>query len=214
MERRIEPEPALGRERRRHLDVGDQELVLEHLSGELRPTLAQRRRRRRRRPRSGRSSAYGPSGVSTSEHMVVARFERRPLVAPAQVGPARRAAVDQIGLGIELLQVDEGRPLVALLGQQVELVELRSSRKILPTLQTTPPSTMRWPMPSRSQNSSERLEKQIARDRRPRRLSSSSTTFDAMLREVDRDASPTGPAPTIATCARATPPAASSGGFT
>ena len=31
--------------------------------------------------------------------------------------------VDQIGLGIELLQVDEGRPLVARLRQQVELVE-------------------------------------------------------------------------------------------
>ncbi len=35
MKRRIEPEPALGRELRRHLDVGDQELVLEHLAGEL-----------------------------------------------------------------------------------------------------------------------------------------------------------------------------------
>ena len=36
MERRIEPEPALGRKLRRHLDVGDQELVLEHLAGEFR----------------------------------------------------------------------------------------------------------------------------------------------------------------------------------
>src|SRR3569833_4311040 len=36
MERRIEPEPAFGRERRCHLHVGDQELLLEHLSRELR----------------------------------------------------------------------------------------------------------------------------------------------------------------------------------
>ena len=57
--------------------------------------------------------------------MVVARLERRHLVAPAQVDGGKLAdAVDQIGLGIELLQVDEGRPLVALLRQQVELVEL------------------------------------------------------------------------------------------
>jgi hypothetical protein len=39
--------------------------------------------------------------------------------------------VDQIGLGIELLQVDEGRPLVAFFRQQVELVELRGAVKDL-----------------------------------------------------------------------------------
>ena len=36
MEWRIEPEPALGRKRGRHLDVGDQELILEHLPCEFR----------------------------------------------------------------------------------------------------------------------------------------------------------------------------------
>ena len=57
--------------------------------------------------------------------MVVALLERGHLVAPAQVDRGKLAdAIDQIGLGIELLQVDEGRPLVALLRQQVELVEL------------------------------------------------------------------------------------------
>ena len=57
--------------------------------------------------------------------MVVALFERGHLVAPAQIDSREFAdAIDQIGLGIELLQVDEGRPLVALLRQQVELVEL------------------------------------------------------------------------------------------
>ena len=46
MKRRIEPEPALGRKFRGHLDVGDQELVLEHLAGEFRADhLPQRRAR-------------------------------------------------------------------------------------------------------------------------------------------------------------------------
>ena len=46
MERRIEPEPALGRKFRGHLDVGDQELVLEHLPGKFRADhLPQRRAR-------------------------------------------------------------------------------------------------------------------------------------------------------------------------
>ena len=76
-------------------------------------------------------SRYGPSGVSiVSSHMVVALLERRHLVAPAQVDSRELAdAIDQIGLGIELLQVDEGRPLVALLRQQVELIELRARRE-------------------------------------------------------------------------------------
>ncbi len=66
------------------------------------------------------------------QHMVVARFERGHLVAPAQVdGRQLFDAVDQIGLGVELLQVDEGRPLVPLLRQQVELIELRLAVKDL-----------------------------------------------------------------------------------
>ena len=36
MKRRVEPEPALGRKGRGHLDVGDQELILEHLPCEFR----------------------------------------------------------------------------------------------------------------------------------------------------------------------------------
>ena len=57
--------------------------------------------------------------------MVVARLKRGDLVAPAQIDGRQLAdAVDQIGLGIELLQVDESRPLVALLRQQIELIEL------------------------------------------------------------------------------------------
>ena len=59
---------------------------------------------------------------------------------------------------------------------------------------------MRWPMPSRSQNSSERFEKQIAREPSPiRSASSSSTTFwPRCARSIASD-SPTGPAPTTTT---------------
>ena len=35
MERRIEPEPALGRKVRPHVDVGDQEAIVKHLAGRL-----------------------------------------------------------------------------------------------------------------------------------------------------------------------------------
>ena len=50
---------------------------------------------------------------------------------------------------------------------------------------------MRWPMPSRSQNSSERFEKQIAREPSPIRSASSSSTTDlAALRQIDRQRQP------------------------
>ena len=59
-------------------------------------------------------------------------FERGHLVAPAQVDVRQLPdAIDQIGLGIELLQVDEGRPLVAVFRQQIELIELRLAVKNL-----------------------------------------------------------------------------------
>ena len=127
MERRIEPEPALGRKRRRHPDVGDQELILEHLACEFR---ADQPAERGFGAVAGDHEA-GADAVRTvgrldrQQHMVVARLERGDLVAPAQVdGRQFLDAVDQIRLGVELLQVDESRPLVPLLRQQVELVEL------------------------------------------------------------------------------------------
>ena len=134
MERRIEPEPALGRKLRRHLDVGDQELVLEHLAGEFRAHhLPQRGARAVAGDDVFRVQPVRPVGrLDRQRHVVVARLERRP---PCCASAGRSAelcdAVDQIGLDIELLQVDEGRPLVALLGQQVELVELRVAVKDL-----------------------------------------------------------------------------------
>ncbi|MGY3077503.1 DNA-binding MarR family transcriptional regulator [Bradyrhizobium sp. LM6.10] len=52
-------------------------------------------------------------------------LQRRHLVAPAQID-AREVlhAIGQVGLRVILLEVDEGRPLVTVFRQQVELVEL------------------------------------------------------------------------------------------
>ena len=58
VKRRIEPKPALGREFRRHLDVGDQELIFKQLPGEFRAHhLPQRRGGRHRRRRRSRHAA-------------------------------------------------------------------------------------------------------------------------------------------------------------
>ena len=134
MERRIEPEPALGRKRRGHLDVGDQELVLEHLAGKFRADhLPQRRARAVAGDDVSGMQRVGTVGrVDRQHHAIVALLQAAHLVAPAQGDVGQFLdAVDQIGLGIELLQVDEGRPLVAGLRQQVELIELRSAVKDL-----------------------------------------------------------------------------------
>ena len=124
----------LGRKRSRHLDVGDQELILEHLSCELR---AHHPAQRGFGTVAGDHEA-GAQPVRTigrfdrQQHMVVAMFERGHLVAPAQVdGRQLPDAIDQIGLGIELLQVDESRPLVTVFRQQIELIELRLAVKNL-----------------------------------------------------------------------------------
>ena len=132
MKRRIEPEPALGRELRGHLDVGDQELVLEHLAGEVGADhLPQRRARAVAGDDILRVQAIGAlRRLDRQRDGIVALLERRHLVAPAQIDRRQIAdAIDQIGLGVILLEVDEGRPLVTVLRQQVELVKLRLAMK-------------------------------------------------------------------------------------
>ena len=87
VERRIEPEPALGRKLRRHLDVGDQELVLEHLPCKFRAHHLPQRR-------AGAVAGDDEAGMQPvrsirrldrQQHMVVALFEPDHLVAPAQI---------------------------------------------------------------------------------------------------------------------------------
>jgi toxin HigB-1 len=127
MERRREPEPALGREIGGHLHVGDQELVLEGLTPELE---SEHGARRRARPVAGDD----PRGLDAivaagrrngQERAVVARLQRGKPVAPAQVDQRLgRRGLGQRGLDVILLKIDEGRLLVAVLGQQVEIIEL------------------------------------------------------------------------------------------
>jgi hypothetical protein len=108
--------------------VGDQEAVAEH------PALAlqaeQRARRRTRAVAGGQVGGVDPVAalgrVDAQAHTVGERLDRGHGVVPAdlevrQFGRTHR----EVGLGVVLLQVDEGRALVAGLGQQVELVELR-----------------------------------------------------------------------------------------
>ncbi len=98
-----------------------------------------------------------------------------------------RSALDQIMLEIILLEIDEGRALVAALGQQVE-ARTPGARRNRPCRASTatPFSTIGSPQPSRSRISSGRLAKQIAREPEPTRSLSSSTTT---RRRVARDRS-------------------------
>ena len=64
--------------------------------------------------------------------MIVVPLQPAHLVAPAQINAGQLLnAIDEIGLGVKLLQIDEGRPLMAFLRQQVELVELGGAVKNL-----------------------------------------------------------------------------------
>ena len=71
-------------------------------------------------------------GLDGQRNGVIALLEGGHLIAPAQVDVRQFTdTVDEIGLGIELLQIDEGGPLMALFRQQVELIELRVAVKDL-----------------------------------------------------------------------------------
>ena len=64
--------------------------------------------------------------------MVVTLFQRAHPIAPAQIDRGKFLdAVDEIGLSVELLEVDEGGPFVPLLRQQIELIKLRGAVKDL-----------------------------------------------------------------------------------
>ncbi len=139
VERRIEPEPALGREIGFHLHVGDQEAVLEGAALAVQPEQAAQRA----------AGAVGRHDVAAVERIGAVRcFHRQrhgrvrragmalrdadDLVLPAdlQVGQLARA-VQQEAFGVVLLQVDEGRPLVAAFRQQVEAVDLLVAQEYL-----------------------------------------------------------------------------------
>ena len=86
MKRRIEPEPALGRKFRRHPDVGDQELILEHLARRIprRPSAAATIARRRRRRHSSRAAGrVRPASRSSARRGRCAAPARSPCCASA-----------------------------------------------------------------------------------------------------------------------------------
>ncbi len=127
MEGRIEPEPALRREFRRHAHVGDEELVVEDLAAEIE---AQHRPHRRARAVAGDQPVgrqiVGPVGRLDRERGMVAMvLDCDNAIAPAQIDfGAIPHPVDQMLLDVILLEINEGRHLVAALRQEVESVEL------------------------------------------------------------------------------------------
>ena len=207
MERRIEPEPALGREIGLHVDVGDQEAVAEHLPFRTRarasaaPGCARRRttiepvarervfavaawrRRRRRRRRPARTP-------------MTLFFQRR-----SSVGSSPRALDEEL-LEPVLLQVDERRPAMARSRAAGRTGTTSSSRKnTLPTFQPMPLSTIRCA----AAEPVEDLERALRIADRARAHATPCRRRRARPRErrAARDRSPprgpTGPAPTTTT---------------
>ncbi|MCY1509034.1 hypothetical protein D9M68_433630 [compost metagenome] len=127
VERGVEPEAALGGQLRVHRDVGDQEAVAEHAAlGFLPQHLAQVGARAVAGGHVAGLQAVLALGRFHGQHRaVVALRDAGDLVVPAQVDQRQgRGAFDEVALDVVLLQVDEGRALVAGLGQQVEAVDL------------------------------------------------------------------------------------------
>ena len=124
----LEMEPALGREIRLHLDVDDEEAVVEDLSLEAEAEHVAKRRARA----IGGNQPIGFDGISAIGRLdadfdvVPASIEPHDLVAPPQIDERQLShPLDQISLEVILLQVDEGRALVAGLRQEVEAVHER-----------------------------------------------------------------------------------------
>jgi hypothetical protein len=126
MKRRIEPEPSLGGKFSGHPDVRDQELILEDFAGEFRTDKAAQRRARAVAgdPEIGFQMIAPVRRLDGETDMVVALFQSDHLVAPAQIDLRQVPyAIDQKRLGVILLQIDKGRHLVAVVRQQIELIQ-------------------------------------------------------------------------------------------
>jgi len=135
VERRVEPEPALGPRRVQPAragaggqpHVGDQEAVLEHLAGEAQA-------QQRAGGAAGAVAGHDPVGPQVEQAVGRADIERDALPMLFQADQFMPAAqldqrlqlhgLHEAGLDLVLLQVDHGRHLVARLGQQVEGIGL------------------------------------------------------------------------------------------
>ena len=126
MKRRIEPEPALGREFRIHPHVGDEELILKGLADEIG---ADHTAQARTRAVTG-DHVIGGDGIGTfrrvdrQTHMVVRGLQAYDLITPAQINPRHLGdALAQEFFGVILLQIDEGRHFVPAFRQEVEAID-------------------------------------------------------------------------------------------
>ncbi len=130
VERRVEPEPAFGREVGLHDHVGDQEAVLEHMAFDVQTELA---------PHIAARPIGDDQPVGVDLEVAVGRFEAHAgaavavisqrlnahhLVFPAQVHTERFGAPHQRFFQVVLLQVDHAGALVAGVGHEVEAVDL------------------------------------------------------------------------------------------
>lgn len=109
-------------------------------------------------------------------------------------------ALEQIALDVILLEVDEGRAMVALFRQKVEAVDLVFVKKDAALVPADAFRIIGSPQPRRSKISRVRFAKQMARDPVERRSSSSRrrTSIPFWARSI-AVASPMGPAPTTTT---------------
>src|SRR6185436_12326179 len=116
MERRIEPEPAFGRKLGFHLDVGDQETVAKDLAlrfetEHLAYCAARAVRDDHVLAREGVASV---GCFDLDGYVVVSRLDADDAIAPARVhASGLQQPLDQELLEMKLLEVDEGRMLVA-----------------------------------------------------------------------------------------------------
>ena len=127
MKRRIEPEPALGGKVGRHFHVGNQETVAKYPAFAFQShQFADGAFAAVGRHHMGRLQRVGAIGrVDRQLRVIGMLLQRGDAAAPAQVEPWQfLRAFMQIAFHIVLLQIDKGRPLVAVLGQQVEAVNL------------------------------------------------------------------------------------------
>ena len=128
MEGRREPEPALRGKIGLHLDIGDQEAFLEVAPLEIQPELAAdpavRAVTGKKIVTAKRIGAVRCLDLGGDACFVLA--DRQHPVLEAKVDQTRkvRTAFDQILLDVILLQVDEGRELVPVFRQQVEIIDL------------------------------------------------------------------------------------------
>jgi hypothetical protein len=128
MERRVEPEPALGREVHCVLEahVGDQEAISERAALGF---LADQRAHARARAVAGHHvlGSHGVDAIGRAHlqcHAVGRRLHAAHLVLPAQVDQRQlERALHQVAFDVVLLDVDERRPFVRGLGLQVEAVD-------------------------------------------------------------------------------------------